>query len=60
MANNTEEKKEQSPRCSFCGKELNDDLIIVGNNALVCPDCVELAHKTIQDKKDVINKNILK
>lgn len=60
MTNNTEEKKEQSPRCSFCGKELNDDLIIVGNNALVCPDCVELAHKTIQDKKDVINKNILK
>ena len=60
MANNTEEKKEQSPRCSFCGKELKDDLIIVGNNALVCPDCVELAHKTIQDKKDVINKNILK
>lgn len=60
MSNNTENKDQQIPRCSFCGKELTDGQIIVGNGALVCPECVELAHKVIQDRKDVINNTVLK
>lgn len=60
MSNNTENKDQQIPKCSFCGKELNDGSIIVGNCALACPECVELAHKVIQDRKDVINNTVLK
>ena len=60
MSNNTEKKEEQAPRCSFCGKELKDNLIIVGNNTLACPECIELAHRTIQDQKDIVNNTILK
>lgn len=60
MSDNIKDKKEQLPRCSFCGKELKDEVIVVGNNALACPECIELAHKTLQDKKDIINQNILK
>jgi len=54
--------KEQFPTCSFCGKILENgkDVMIIGNNVIACPECIELAHKVIQESKNTINKNILK
>ena len=31
--------------CSFCGKEIKSDMILVGNSGCICDDCLSLANK---------------
>jgi len=62
MKTKTEKTEKQYFTCSFCGKKIEDgqDLMLIGNNVIACPDCIELAHKTIQESKNLVNGNILK
>ena len=42
-------KNEDSVRCSFCGKtEKQVRLLIEGNNAYICSDCVELCWNVLK------------
>ena len=46
--------------CSFCGKELTDNgVMLTGITGMICPECVALAQKVVEETKDIVNANIL-
>ena len=56
-----QEKKELVVSCSFCGRELTDDgIMLTGVTGMICPECVALAQKMVEQSKTEINGNILK
>lgn len=47
--------------CSFCGKPVqNSSMLLTGLEACICPECVAIANKFINESKNVVNENILK
>ena len=46
--------------CSFCGREIDEnDFVIIGNDAIVCPECVNLANKYVAEYKTTIGSTML-
>ena len=47
--------------CSFCGKPItNTSMLLTGIDGCICPECVVIANKYINESKNVVNENILK
>ena len=47
--------------CSFCGKPItNTSMLLTGIDGCICPECVAIANKYINESKNVVNENILK
>lgn len=53
--------KKEKTYCSFCGKPIeNTSLLFTGVEGDICPECVSIANKYIQESKNMINEDILK
>lgn len=53
--------KQEKTYCSFCGKPIeNTSLLFTGVEGYICPECVSIANKYIQESKNTINEDILK
>ena len=53
--------KKEKTYCSFCGKPIeNTSLLFNGVEGYICPECVSIANKYIQESKNIINEDILK
>ena len=53
--------KKEKTYCSFCGKPIeNTSLLFTGVEGYICPECVSIANKYIQESKNIINEDILK
>lgn len=47
--------------CSFCGKPITSaSMLLTGIDGCICPECVAIANKYINESKNVVNENILK
>ena len=47
--------------CSFCGKTINDtNILLSGFEGYICPECVSVANKYIDQSKININGNVMK
>lgn len=46
--------------CSFCGRPIKENgVMLTGLTGMICPECVSLAQKVVEQTKDIINKDIL-
>lgn len=53
--------KKEKTYCSFCGKLIeNTSLLFTGVEGYICPECVSIANKYVQESKNIINEDILK
>lgn len=52
---------ENKQYCSFCGKPIEEtSMLLTGISSAICPECVQIAMKYINESKVVINENQLK
>jgi ATP-dependent Clp protease ATP-binding subunit ClpX len=57
----TEEKKEKTLLCSFCGKNQNEvKKLIAGPSVFICDECVDLCNDIIQEESKDINEELEK
>ena len=55
----TEEKKEKTLLCSFCGKNQNEvKKLIAGPSVFICDECVDLCNDIIQEESKDINEEL--
>ena len=48
--------KKEKTYCSFCGKPIeNTSLLFTGIEGYICPECVSIANKYVQESKNIID-----
>ena len=57
----TEEKKEKTLLCSFCGKNQNEvKKLIAGPSVFICDECVDLCNDIIKEESKELNEELEK
>ncbi|MCR5792549.1 MAG: ATP-dependent Clp protease ATP-binding subunit ClpX [Lachnospiraceae bacterium] len=54
MANHSDDRRKQTPCCSFCGKTQDQaNKLIAGKNVYICDECVDLCAEIIEEEFEV-------
>lgn len=56
-----EKNVENQNYCSFCGKPMSStSMLLAGIDGHICPECLALANKYVQESKNIVNDDILR